>query len=102
MTDVLLINPGSSDEIYQDLAKKYSAIEPPTWSLLLAKSCQSQGFKAEIMDCNAEKLTKEKILERIENCLDKIHKSGEEPEYLINALKQIIDKQDDNSQDNAA
>tara|TARA_Y100000816_G_scaffold271692_1_gene236448 strand:- start:1048 stop:2583 length:1536 start_codon:yes stop_codon:yes gene_type:complete len=65
MTDVLLINPGSSDEIYQDLAKKYSAIEPPTWSLLLAKSCQSQGFKAEIMDCNAEKLTKEKILERI-------------------------------------
>ena len=42
------------------------------------------------------------ILERIENCLDKIHKSGEEPEYLINALKQIIDKQDDYSQDNAA
>ena len=41
------------------------------------------------------------ILERIENCLDKIHKSGEQPEYLINALKQIIDKKDDYSQDNA-
>ena len=66
MIDVLLINPGSSNKVYQDLSKKYSAIEPPTWSLLLAKSCQSQNFKPEIMDCNAEKLTNDQILERIE------------------------------------
>ena len=66
MIDVLLINPGSSNKVYQDLSKTYSAIEPPTWSLLLAKSCQSQNFKPEIMDCNAEKLTNDQILDRIE------------------------------------
>ena len=66
MIDVLLINPGSSNKVYQDLSKTYSAIEPPTWSLLLAKSCQSQSFKPEIMDCNAEKLTNDQILDRIE------------------------------------
>ena len=50
---------------YQGLSNKYSAIEPPTWSLLLAKSCQSQGFTSEILDCNAENLTNENILKRV-------------------------------------
>ena len=36
MIDVVFINPAASEEIYQDLHKDYSAIEPPTWSLLLA------------------------------------------------------------------
>ena len=65
MTDVLFINPGNSGKIYQGLSNKYSAIEPPTWSLLLAKSCQSQGFTSEILDCNAENLTNENILKRV-------------------------------------
>ncbi len=66
MIDVLLINPGSSKKIYQDLSNKYTAIEPPTWSLLLAKSCQSQGFLPKILDCNAENLSNEEILKKIE------------------------------------
>ena len=65
MIDVLFINPGNSGKIYQGLSNKYSAIEPPTWSLLLAKSCQSQGFTSEILDCNAENLTNENILKRV-------------------------------------
>ena len=36
--DVLFINPGNAKKIYQDLAKDYSAIETPTWALLLAQS----------------------------------------------------------------
>ena len=63
--DVLFINPGNSSGVYQDLATDYSAIEPPTWSLLLAQSCKSVGFNVAIMDVNAEALTNEEAVERI-------------------------------------
>ena len=33
------------------------------------------------------------MIDKIENCLNEIHKSGEDPSYLISALKNIIDKQ---------
>jgi len=55
--DVLFINPNSSAQAYQDLSKVFSAIEPPTWSLLLAESCRSKGFKVGILDCDAERLS---------------------------------------------
>ena len=44
----------------------------------------------------------ELILDRIENCLDKIHKSGENPQLLIDALKKILEKFDDYDEDFAA
>ena len=66
MIDVLLINPGSYNKVYQELSNKYTAIEPPTWSLLLAKSCQSQGFAPKILDCNAENLSNDEILKKVE------------------------------------
>lgn len=62
--DVLLINPDSSATAYQGLAATYSAIEPPTWSLLLAQSCRAKGFGAAIMDCDAEKLSLEAAVQR--------------------------------------
>ena len=34
--DVLFVSPDSSAKAYQELAKIYAAIEPPTWALLLA------------------------------------------------------------------
>jgi len=40
--DVLFVNPGNSKAIYQDLAKDYSAIETPTWAMLLAQSMVSR------------------------------------------------------------
>ncbi len=64
--DVLFINPDSSTKAYQDLAKVYSAIEPPTWSLLLAESCRSKGFGVGILDCDAERLSLEQSIERVE------------------------------------
>lgn len=64
--DVLFINPGNHEEIYQGLADKYSAIETPTWSLLLAQSCRSAGFSVAILDVNAERLTLEQALRKIE------------------------------------
>ena len=50
MIDALFVTPNSSKKSYQDLSITYSAIEPPTWSLLLAESCISKGFNAAILD----------------------------------------------------
>ncbi|SCY20754.1 Radical SAM superfamily enzyme YgiQ, UPF0313 family [Nitrosospira sp. Nl5] len=64
--DVLFVNPDSSAKAYQGLAKVYSAIEPPTWALLLAESCRSKGFGVGILDCDAERLSLEQSVLRIE------------------------------------
>jgi len=63
--DVLFINPDSSSQAYQDLSKVFSAIEPPTWSLLLAESCRSKGFSVEILDCDAERLSLKEATDRV-------------------------------------
>ena len=65
MIDCLFVTADSSLDAYQSLSKKYSAIEPPTWSLLLAESCRSVGYKVNILDCIAEKLSLEESVERI-------------------------------------
>ncbi len=63
--DILFINHGAQKAVYQDLANDYTAIEPPTWSLLLAESCRSRGYSVAILDCDAEKLSYEQAVERI-------------------------------------
>ena len=63
--DVLFINPGNSNAIYQELSKDYSAIETPTWALLLAQSVRSVGYKTSIFDINAEHLTISKAVEKL-------------------------------------
>jgi anaerobic magnesium-protoporphyrin IX monomethyl ester cyclase len=70
--DVLFVNPDSSSQAYQGLANTYSAIEPPTWALLLAESCRAQGFAVGILDCDAERLTLDAALSRIENLKPKL------------------------------
>lgn len=62
---VLFINPDSSSKAYQDLAKVYAAIEPPTWSLLLAEACRSKGFDVGILDCDAERLSLDESVKRV-------------------------------------
>lgn len=64
--DVLFVNPDSSAKAYQGLAIVYSAIEPPTWALLLAESCRSKGFGVGILDCDAERLSLEQSVRRVE------------------------------------
>ncbi len=63
--DVLFVNADSSAKAYQDLSKDYSAIEPPTWSLLLAQSCRAKGFGVAILDCGAERLDDDESVRRI-------------------------------------
>ncbi len=63
--DVLFINADSSFQAYQGLAQTYTAIEPPTWALLLAQSCRAKGFGVAILDCTAENLS----LQEAVNCI---------------------------------
>ena len=66
MIDVLFIAPGNATDIYQGLSENHSAIEPPTWALLLAESCRSKGYKVSLIDVNAEELNGEQVLERVQ------------------------------------
>jgi anaerobic magnesium-protoporphyrin IX monomethyl ester cyclase len=63
--DVLFVNADSSAQAYQDLSKDFSAIETPTWALLLAQSCRSKGFGVAILDCGAERLAESEAAKRI-------------------------------------
>ena len=63
--DVLFVNADSAAAAYQALAKDFSAIEPPTWSLLLAQSCRAKGFGVAVLDATAEGLTHQQAVSRI-------------------------------------
>lgn len=63
--DVLFVNADSSAQAYQELKKDFSAIEPPTWALLLAQSCRAKGFGVAILDCGAERLSEAEAVQRI-------------------------------------
>ncbi len=63
--DVLFIHPNASKKIYQDLAKDYSAIEPPIWAGMLANHCRLKGFSVDILDCEALHLSDEESAKRI-------------------------------------
>ena len=63
--DVVFINADSSAAAYQGLADKFAAIEPPTWSLLLANSVRAVGYSAAIIDSTAERLTHQESIQRI-------------------------------------
>jgi anaerobic magnesium-protoporphyrin IX monomethyl ester cyclase len=66
--DVLFVNPDSSSKAYQGLADVYSAKEPPTWALLLAQACRSNGFGVAMLDCDAERLRLEEAVGRVKDC----------------------------------
>ena len=59
----------SSAKAYQGLAPVYAAIEPPTWALLLAESCRARGFGVGLLDCDAERLSLEESVARVEAAL---------------------------------
>jgi len=64
--DLLLINPGSRLEVYQELGSSLAAIEPPVWAGLLATAVRRRGFSVAIVDANAEDLAPSEVAERVE------------------------------------
>jgi len=63
--DILFINPNSSTQTYQGLSKDLSAIETPTWALLLAQSCRSRGAKIAILTVLQKILLLTKLLKEL-------------------------------------
>ena len=70
--DCLFLTVSSSIKSYQKLSETYSAIEPPTWSLLLAQSMRKDGHEVKILDANAENLSEKQVLEKINDLNPKI------------------------------
>ena len=52
--DLLLVNPGGRELIYQDLGAELSSIEPPLWCRLIAGYVLDRGYSVEILDSEAE------------------------------------------------
>src|SRR5271168_4296856 len=63
--DVLFVHANASKKIYQDLAKDFSAIEPPIWAGMLANHCRYKGFSVNILDCEALHLDEQQSAEQI-------------------------------------
>lgn len=57
--DLLLVNPGGRQRVYQQLSATLTAIEPPVWAGLLATFIKRKGFSVSILDANAENLSPE-------------------------------------------
>lgn len=52
--DVCFVVPSIAASAYQQLANVYSAVEPPTWALLLASAVRAKGWQPAILDFEAE------------------------------------------------
>jgi anaerobic magnesium-protoporphyrin IX monomethyl ester cyclase len=61
MLDLLLINPGERNRIYQDLGSDLTAIEPPLWCRLIAGYARDRGHTVAILDAEAEHLNSEDV-----------------------------------------
>jgi anaerobic magnesium-protoporphyrin IX monomethyl ester cyclase len=72
MSKVCFVIPSSAKKAYQDLAKTYSAIEPPTWALLLAQSVRNKGHDPVILDFDAEPAIDEDAAEQIADTKPKL------------------------------
>jgi radical SAM superfamily enzyme YgiQ (UPF0313 family) len=65
--DILLINVGGTrKQIYQDLSKVFSAIDPPFWAALTAGYIRKNGYRVDILDANAENLDFDETVDRIQ------------------------------------
>ena len=63
--DILFVHPNASRKIYQDLSKDFSAIEPPIWAAMLCKYVADKGFGADILDCEALRISSEQAAQTI-------------------------------------
>ena len=63
--DVLFINPGAQEKLYQDLAGDLIAIEPPAWCGMLAAYCRNLDYGVEILDAEALHLSPNAAAEEV-------------------------------------
>ncbi len=65
--DLLLINPGGRDLIYQSLGEEFSAIEPPLWCRLIAGYVLDRGHSVQIIDSEAENKGPEAVADEVKS-----------------------------------
>ncbi|MCR9247009.1 MAG: B12-binding domain-containing radical SAM protein [bacterium] len=63
--DLLLINPGGQQRIYQNLSTNLAAKEPPIWAGLLATYARNKGHSVAILDANALDLSPAEVAEQV-------------------------------------
>src|ERR1019366_6384864 len=63
--DVVLVNPGSRQAVYQDLGNDFSAIEPPSLAGLFATYLRNKGLTVAIVDAPAHNLSPADVADSI-------------------------------------
>lgn len=63
--DVLFVNPGSRQQIYQNLGDEFSAIEPPAFAGLFATYIRKKGFSVDIFDAHTHGMDSVKAAKKI-------------------------------------
>ena len=63
--DVCFVIPSIAKKAYQKLSDTYSAIEPPTWALLLAQSLRAKNLSSSILDFDADPHTLDESIKSI-------------------------------------
>lgn len=63
--DVLLINPGNTISVYQQLSIEFSAIEPPIFCGLFANYLRKKGSSVKILDIPAQNLTPAQVADAV-------------------------------------
>ncbi len=64
--DLLLINPGGRERIYQDLGAELTAVEPPLWVRLLGGYCADRGHRIAVIDSEAEGIGPARVAELVD------------------------------------
>ncbi len=72
MPDLLVVNPGGSAAIYQDLEIEHTAIEPPLWCRLIAGYVRDRGHSVGILDAAAEGLDAQEVARRVRKIAPKL------------------------------
>ncbi|KKL76034.1 hypothetical protein LCGC14_2048900, partial [marine sediment metagenome] len=65
MPEIVLINPGAAQAIYQGLSDEFTAVEPPTWLRMIAGYLRNNDYSIEIIDQEAEALSVQEVADRV-------------------------------------
>jgi anaerobic magnesium-protoporphyrin IX monomethyl ester cyclase len=63
--DLLLINPGGREQIYQELGEELTAVEPPMWCGIIANNARIHGLSVKIIDSEAERWGPETVAAKV-------------------------------------
>jgi len=66
--DLVIVNPGARAQMYGELGRWLSGIEPPLWCALTAAFVRERGYSVQIIDAEAENWSPEETAQKIAEC----------------------------------